>query len=86
MTKETVVFHGGEDQWMKSIAMLIQISSDFACSIYIEKDGRRANAKSLLGVLSLGINNGDEIDILADGQDEKEAVEKLKAYISDVKR
>ncbi|NLZ67320.1 MAG: HPr family phosphocarrier protein [Clostridiaceae bacterium] len=86
MTKETVVFHGGEDQSMKSIAMLIQISSDFACSIYIEKDGRRANAKSLLGVLSLGINNGDEIDILADGQDEKEAVEKLKAYISDVKR
>ncbi len=86
MTKETVVFHGGEDQSMKSIAMLIQISSDFACSIYIEKDGRRANAKSLLGVLSLGINNGDEIDILADGQDEKEAVEKLKAYVSDVKR
>ncbi len=86
MTKETIVFHGGEDQSMKSIAMLIQISSDFACSIYIEKDGRRANAKSLLGVLSLGINNGDEIDILADGQDEKEAVEKLKAYISDVKR
>ena len=86
MTRETVVFHGGEDQSMKSIAMLIQISSDFACSIYIVKDGRRANAKSLLGVLSLGIDSGDDIDIVADGEDEKEAVEKLKAYVSDAKR
>ncbi len=86
MTRETVVFHGGVDHSMKSIAMLIQISSDFTCSIYIEKDGRRANAKSLLGVLSLGIDSGDEIDIVADGEGEKEAVEKLKAYVSDAKR
>ena len=47
----------------------------------MEKDERRVNAKSLLGVLSLGIVKGTAINLIADGADEKEAVETLVALI-----
>jgi phosphotransferase system HPr (HPr) family protein len=66
---------------MKAIAMIIQISSHFDSSIFIEKDGRRANAKSLLGVLSLGIEQGDYLTISAEGDDQEEALERLSLYV-----
>ncbi|MDO4749727.1 MAG: HPr family phosphocarrier protein [Eubacteriales bacterium] len=59
----------------------IQKSNEFKSSIWVEKDERRANAKSLLGVLSLGIVKGTRISIIADGADEDEAVATLAALI-----
>ena len=55
----------------------IQRANEFRSSIWVEKEERRANAKSLLGVLSLGVTGGTDIRIIADGQDENEAVEAL---------
>ncbi len=55
----------------------IQKANLFRCSIWVEKDERRVNAKSLLGVLSLGIVGGSTITISADGADEKNAVDTL---------
>jgi len=60
---------------------LIQKANDFKCSIWIEKDERRVNAKSLLGVLSLGVGKGATISIIADGTDEIQAVDTLCALI-----
>ena len=59
----------------------IQKSNEFKSSIWVEKDERRVNAKSLLGVLSLGIAGDTEITILADGIDEEEAVNALVKLI-----
>ncbi|MCI5703998.1 MAG: HPr family phosphocarrier protein [Pseudoflavonifractor sp.] len=60
----------------------IQKANEFKSSIWVEKDERRVNAKSLLGVLSLGIVKGTAINLIADGADEKEAVEALVELIS----
>ncbi len=59
-----------------------QKANEFKCSVWIEKDERRVNAKSLLGVLSLGIIKGSSINIVADGDDEEQAVETLCELIS----
>lgn len=59
----------------------IQKANEFKSSIWVEKDERRVNAKSLLGVLSLGIVGGTSIDIIADGSDEQEAVDSLVALV-----
>lgn len=59
-----------------------QKANEFKSSIWIEKDERKINAKSLLGVLSLGIVKGTAINIVADGADEEEAVEVLCQLIS----
>ena len=60
----------------------IQKANEFKSSIWVEKDERKVNAKSLLGVLSLGITKGTTINIIADGLDEEEAVSSLVALIS----
>ena len=55
----------------------IQKANEFKSSIWVEKEDRRVNAKSLLGVLSLGIVGGTAIKVIADGADEQQAVEAL---------
>lgn len=55
----------------------IQKANEYISSIWVEKEERRVNAKSLLGVLSLGIVGGTDIKIIADGADEQAAVEGL---------
>jgi phosphocarrier protein len=60
----------------------IQKANEFRCSVWIEKDERRVNAKSLLGVLSLGIVKGTSINIIADGEDENSAIDTLTELIA----
>ena len=55
----------------------IQKANEFRSSLWIEKEERRVNAKSLLGILSLGIIGGTQIKIIADGSDEQAAVNAL---------
>ena len=65
----------------RQATFFIQKANEFKSSIWVEKQERRVNAKSLLGVLSLGIMGGTDIRIIADGSDEKEAVEGLVALV-----
>ncbi len=60
----------------------IQKANEFKSSIWVEKDERRVNAKSLLGVLSLGIVKGDVITLASDGDDEEQAVNALAELIN----
>lgn len=59
----------------------IQRANEFKSSLWIEKDARKVNAKSLLGVLSLGITKGTKITVLADGVDEEDAANSLVALV-----
>lgn len=60
----------------------IQKANEYKSSIWVERDNRRVNAKSLLGVLSLGITKGLSISIIAEGSDEEQAVNDLVELIS----
>ena len=60
----------------------IQKANEFKCSISVEKNDRKVNAKSLLGVLSTGITRGTEIDIVAEGVDEQQAVDTLAELVN----
>ena len=62
--------------------LFIQKANEFKSSIWVEKEESRVNAKSLLGVLSLGIVGGTTIKIIADGQDEEAAVEALVKLVN----
>lgn len=81
MVSQTVVFQCDEALQMKAVAVLIQKASSYRSSIYLSRSGRRANAKSLLGVMSLGIENAAEIEITADGEDQQEALKALVTYL-----
>jgi phosphocarrier protein len=56
-------------------ALLVQTVKDFKSNIYIERGNEKINAKSILGVITLGAGFGTELKIIAEGEDEKEAVE-----------
>ena len=59
----------------------IQKANEYKSTVWVEKEERRVNAKSLLGVLSLGIIGGTTIKVIADGSDETEAVDGLVALV-----
>lgn len=65
----------------KQATYFIQKANEFRSSIWIEADDRKINAKSLLGVLSMGITTGTEINLVADGPDEEAAVKELSAML-----
>ena len=79
-TKE-VVLNNQVGLHARPATFFIQKANEFKSSIWIEKEERRVNAKSLLGVLSLGITRGTAINIIADGLDEKEAVDALVSLV-----
>ena len=85
MVKEKIVFDCEDSLQMKTVAVLIQKASQYRSTIYLIRSGRRANAKSLLGVMSLGIENGAEIEIEAEGDDAQEAVNALMSHLRNPK-
>ncbi|WP_373482731.1 HPr family phosphocarrier protein [Acetobacterium sp.] len=65
----------------KPASLFVQRANDFKSEIYIKKEATRVNAKSIMGVMILAVQKGDEIQIEATGDDEKRAVEQLKQLI-----
>lgn len=82
MVTKTVKFSCDEALHMKAVAVLIQKASTFRSNLWLSRDERRANAKSLLGVMSLGIENDMELMVSADGSDENEAIEAIVNYLN----
>ncbi|GIN62374.1 HPr-like protein Crh [Robertmurraya siralis] len=62
-------------------ALFVQEATRFSSDIYIEKDGKQVNAKSIMGLMSLAINSGANITLIAEGSDEQEALEALATYV-----
>ena len=82
MVSKEVVISNQVGLHARPATFFIQKANEYKCSIWVEKDERRVNAKSLLGVLSLGIVGGTTITLIADGSDEKEAVAALAELIN----
>ena len=81
VTKE-VVINNQVGLHARPATFFIQKANEFKSSIWIEKEDRRVNAKSLLGVLSLGIGKGTAVNLIADGNDENEAISTLSDLIA----
>ena len=81
VTKE-VVINNQVGLHARPATFFIQKANEFKSSIWIEKEDRRVNAKSLLGVLSLGIVKGTAVNLIADGADEATAVDTLSVLIA----
>ena len=62
-------------------SLFVQTANKYLSRIYIELDGKRVNGKSIMGVMSLGVFQGEEITIIAQGEDEAEAIEDLADLI-----
>ncbi len=81
MTSRNVTIKNNVGLHARPATFFIQKANSYQSSIWVEKEDRRVNAKSLLGVLSLGITKGMTITLIADGSDEKDALEGLAELI-----
>lgn len=81
MIKRDVVITNNIGLHARPATFFIQKANTYKSSVWVEKDDRRVNAKSLLGVLSMGIAMGMTITLIADGQDEESALDGLTELI-----
>ena len=65
----------------RPVAVLVQVASRHDCTVYIEAEGKKVNAKSIMGMMSLGLDSGEKVTVIADGTDEQQAVEDIEAYL-----
>lgn len=65
----------------KQATYFVQKANEFECSVWIESGSRRMNAKSLLGIMSLGIVSGNTVNLVASGSDAEAAIEALEALL-----
>ena len=82
MTKREITIRLDSGLETRPVALLVQMASQFQSDVYVESDTRRVNAKSIMGMMTLGLASGSEVTISANGEDEKEAVDKIAAYLT----
>lgn len=66
----------------RPVAQLVQVASQYESKIYLECEDKKVNAKSIMGMMSLGLAAGEEVIVSADGEDEEIAVEGIEKYLS----
>ncbi|MGN0370365.1 MAG: HPr family phosphocarrier protein [Butyrivibrio sp.] len=66
----------------RPVAVFVQVASQFESSIYVEVDNKKVNAKSIMGMMTLGLNMGEEVTVTASGADEEAAMADIEKYLS----
>lgn len=66
----------------RPVALLVQVASQHESAIYVECEEKKVNAKSIMGMMSLGLAAGEEVTVIADGVDEEVAMENIEKYLT----
>lgn len=82
MFKKSVTINLENGLEARPIALLVQKASQHESSVYIESGDKRVNAKSIMGMMSLGLNSGEVLTVVADGKDEEVAVSDIEQFLS----
>ena len=81
MTKRTVTIELASGLEARPIAMLVQLASSYESTIYVQSDNKKINAKSIMGMMSLQLGNGEELTVVADGDDEADAIQGVEKLL-----
>lgn len=82
MIRKEIVINIPNGLEARPVALLVQVASQYESSIYVECEEKKVNAKSIMGMMSLGLASGEKIFVTADGSDEEEAIENIEKYLS----
>ena len=81
MVKKKIVVNIPNQPEARPVAMLVQVASQFKSHISIEQQNKTVNAKSIMGMMTLGLTTGQELVVLADGEDEQSALGKIEKFL-----
>ena len=82
MKKQVVTIEIASGLEARPVAMLVQVASQYDSEIYIMRDNKKVNAKSIMGMMTLGLDMGDSIEVSTNGTDEERAMEAIVEYLS----
>lgn len=82
MMKKTMTIQLQSGLEARPVALLVQVASQHDCSIYVEAGNKKVNAKSIMGMMTLGLAPGEEVTVIADGVDEEAAIQSIEQYLS----
>ena len=85
MTKKEITIQLDSGLETRPVALLVQVASQYDSDIYIESDNRNINAKSIMGMMALGLVPGENVIISANGVDEARAIDGIEAYLTQKK-
>ncbi len=83
MVRKTITIELESGLEARPVAMLVQVASQYDSSIYVESDSKRVNAKSIMGMMTLGLTPGEQIIVTADGADEEKAISGIESYLTE---
>ena len=83
MVKDSVTIQLSSGLETRPIAMLVQVASQYSSVIYLEKGTKSVNAKSIMGMMSLNLANGDMLTVTAEGNDGEGAMEEILSFLKD---
>lgn len=83
MVRKTVTIELETGLGARPVAMLVQVASQYDSNIYVECDSKRVNAKSIVGMMTLGLVPGEKVTVTADGADEEKAVGGIEKYLTE---
>lgn len=66
----------------RPVALLVQVASQYDSQIHVEVEGKRVNAKSIMGMMTLGLESGEKVTVEAAGADEEKAMQEIEKYLS----
>ena len=82
MVEKSVTVQFEMDMETHPIAHLVQEASQYKSSVYLEKDNKKVNAKSIMGMMSLTLEKGSSLKVVADGNDEEKAVKGIENFLT----
>lgn len=81
MTTKDVTIEVRQGMEVSPVAKCVQVASQFESKIYVEHDTKKVNAKSIMGMMALGIVPGQTVKVSADGSDEDQAIDSISKYL-----
>ena len=81
MIKKSVRIHLSNGLEARPDALLVQVASQFESTVYLETSDKRVNAKSIMGMMNLGLDNGEEVSVVCEGVDEESAMTDVERFL-----
>ena len=82
MTRKSIKIQIPTGLEARPVALLVQVASQYESDIYVENGDKKVNAKSIMGMMTLGLAAGEEVVVSAAGTDEQEAITNIEKYLS----
>ncbi len=82
MTKREITIRIDSGLETRPVAILVQMASQFQSDVYVESENRRVNAKSIMGMMTLGLDAGSEVTVTTNGEDEEDAINCIENYLT----